>query len=178
MGLDTLGRGVDNSPPDMITLDEIRERYLEFFKKRGHTVYPSDSLVPSNDPSLLFTGAGMNQFKDMFLGRGTLPFKRATTSQKCLRTGDLESVGRTSRHHTFFEMLGNFSFGDYFQDRAIELAWELVTKEFGLPADRLWATVYVDDSFKLVDVQTGAPGGSPGARGAFGAPPSSGSTTE
>ena len=143
----------------MITLDEIRERYLEFFKKRGHTVYPSDSLVPPNDPSLLFTGAGMNQFKDMFLGRGTLPFKRATTSQKCLRTGDLESVGRTSRHHTFFEMLGNFSFGDYFKREAITWAWEFATREMGISPDRLNISVYKedDDAYKIWNEEVGIP---------------------
>jgi alanyl-tRNA synthetase len=144
----------------MITLDEIRERYLEFFKKRAHTVYPSDSLVPSNDPSLLFTGSGMNQFKDMFLGRGTLPFKRATTSQKCLRTGDLEAVGRTSRHHTFFEMLGNFSFGDYFKREAIHWAWEFATKEMGIAPERLTISVYKDDleAYKIWNEEIGIPG--------------------
>ncbi|HZE97765.1 MAG TPA: alanine--tRNA ligase [Planctomycetota bacterium] len=145
----------------MITLDEIRERYLDFFKKRGHTVYPSDSLVPPNDPSLLFTGAGMNQFKDMFLGRGTLPFKRATTSQKCLRTGDLEAVGRTSRHHTFFEMLGNFSFGDYFKREAITWAWEFATKEMGISPERLFISVYKDDpeAYKIWNEEIGIPAG-------------------
>jgi alanyl-tRNA synthetase len=145
----------------MITLDEIRERYLDFFKKRGHTVYPSDSLVPPNDPSLLFTGAGMNQFKDMFLGRGTLPFKRATTSQKCLRTGDLESVGRTSRHHTFFEMLGNFSFGDYFKREAITWAWEFATREMGISPDRLNISVYKEDeeAYKIWNAEVGIPAG-------------------
>jgi alanyl-tRNA synthetase len=143
----------------MITLDEIRERYLEFFKKRGHTAYPSDSLVPPNDPSLLFTGAGMNQFKDMFLGRGTLPFKRATTSQKCLRTGDLEAVGRTSRHHTFFEMLGNFSFGDYFKREAIHWAWEFTTKEMGIAPERMTISVYKDDpeAYKIWNEEIGIP---------------------
>jgi alanyl-tRNA synthetase len=126
--------------------DEIRERYLDFFKKRGHTVCPNDSLVPSNDPTLLFTGAGMNQFKDMFLGRGSHPFKRATTSQKCLRTGDLERVGKTSGHHTFFEMLGNFSFGDYFKDDAIAWAWQFVNLEMKIPAERLHVSVYQDDA--------------------------------
>jgi alanyl-tRNA synthetase len=145
----------------MITLDEIRERYLDFFKKRGHTAYPSDSLVPPNDPSLLFTGAGMNQFKDMFLGRGTLPFKRATTSQKCLRTGDLESVGRTSRHHTFFEMLGNFSFGDYFKREAITWAWEFATREMGIAPDRLFISVYKEDdeAYKIWNEEVGLPAG-------------------
>ncbi len=142
-------------------LDEIRERFIEFFKKRGHTHYPSDSLIPSNDPSLLFTGAGMNQFKDMFLGRGTLPFKRATTSQKCLRTGDLEKVGRTSGHHTFFEMLGNFSFGDYFKRETIAWAWEFVTREMNIPTDRLHVSVYEDDdeSFDIWRDEIGLPEG-------------------
>ncbi len=127
------------------TPDTIREQYLQFFQDRGHTRHPSDGLVPENDPTLLFTGAGMNQFKAEFLGKGSLPFKRATTSQKCLRMPDLDNVGRTSSHHTFFEMLGNFSFGDYFKQDAITWAWELLTGVFGLPADRLSVTVYKDD---------------------------------
>jgi alanyl-tRNA synthetase len=127
-----------------MTPDQIREAYLSFFERRGHTRYPSDSLVPENDPTLLFTGAGMNQFKAMFLGKGNLPFTRATTSQKCLRMPDLENVGRTASHHTFFEMLGNFSFGDYFKRDAIRWAWELLS-ELGVPGDRLSATVYLDD---------------------------------
>ncbi len=126
-------------------IDEIRDRFLKFFEKRGCTLYPSDSLVPTNDPSLLFTGSGMNQFKDMFLGRGALPFKRATTSQKCLRTGDLERVGRTSGHQTFFEMLGHFSFGDYFKPEAIPWTWEFYTRELGIAAERLYISVYRDD---------------------------------
>ncbi len=125
--------------------DELREAYLSFFEGKGHTRYPSDSLVPANDPTLLFTGAGMNQFKEMFLGVGNLPFKRATTSQKCFRTGDLDNVGRTYYHHTFFEMLGNFSFGDYFKREAILLAWELITKVLKLPPAKLWVSVYTDD---------------------------------
>ena len=124
---------------------EVRTAYLEFFRKRGHTVYSSDSLVPDNDPSLLFTGAGMNQFKDMFLGRGTHDFTRATTSQKCLRTGDIDNVGRTPFHHTFFEMLGNFSFGDYFKEEAIEWAWEFLLDDMGLDAKDLVVSVYTDD---------------------------------
>ena len=126
-------------------IDEVRERYLKFFEKRGHTIYPSDSLMPENDPSLLFTGAGMNQFKDMFLGKGRIPFKRVTTAQKCLRTGDIEKVGRTSSHHTFFEMMGNFSFGDYFKEEAITWAWEFLTKEMKLSEELLYVSVYEDD---------------------------------
>ncbi len=125
--------------------DAIRDRFLEFFRKRGHEVLPSASLVPENDPSLLFIGAGMAPFKDHFLGRVPLTFRRAATSQKCLRTGDLENVGRTPGHHTFFEMLGNFSFGDYFKDKAIEWAWEFLTVEMGIPGERLRVTVYRDD---------------------------------
>jgi alanyl-tRNA synthetase len=125
--------------------DDLREGFLKFFEARGHTIHPSDSLVPENDSSLLFTGAGMNQFKDMFLGRGKLPFKRATTSQKCIRTGDIERVGRTPRHHTFFEMLGNFSFGDYFKKEAIHWAWEWLTQVLKIPAERLSISVYTDD---------------------------------
>ncbi len=110
---------------------------------------PSSPLVPRNDPTLMFTNAGMVQFKNVFTGLEKRPYQRAVTSQKCVRAGgkhnDLDNVGYTARHHTFFEMLGNFSFGDYFKDRAIELAWNLVTKEFGLPKDKLTATVYVDD---------------------------------
>jgi alanyl-tRNA synthetase len=124
--------------------DDIRKSFLEFFKSKGHTIVPSDSLVPKDDPTLLFTGAGMNQFKEKFLGRN-ITFRRATSSQKCLRTGDLENVGRTSGHHTFFEMLGNFSFGDYFKKEAIEWAWEYFTKVLKISPDRLWASVYKDD---------------------------------
>ncbi|KAF0244960.1 MAG: alanyl-tRNA [Planctomycetota bacterium] len=124
---------------------EVRSRYLRFFEKKGHTVEKSDSLVPENDPTVLFTGAGMNQFKDMFLGKGNKPYKRATTSQKCLRTGDLENVGKTPSHQTFFEMLGNFSFGDYFKADAIPWAWEFVTKELGIDPARLSVTVYEED---------------------------------
>jgi alanyl-tRNA synthetase len=125
--------------------DEVRERYLGFFEERGHKRLPSDSLVPTNDPTLLFTGAGMNQFKESFLGKGNLPWKRVTTSQKCLRVPDLENVGRTPRHHTFFEMLGNFSFGEYFKKECIRWEWEFFTQALGIPKDRLWATVYLDD---------------------------------
>ncbi|MDG2148517.1 MAG: alanine--tRNA ligase [Planctomycetota bacterium] len=128
-----------------MTPDQIREQYLSFFEGHGHTRHPSDGLVPENDPTLLFTGAGMNQFKAEFMGKGTLPFTRATTSQKCLRMPDLENVGRTASHHTFFEMLGNFSFGDYFKEEAIRWAWGFLVDTLGVPADRLAVTVYKDD---------------------------------
>ncbi len=127
--------------------DELREKYLAFFESKGCTRRPSDVLVPTWDPSVLFTPAGMNQFKDHFLGKCKLDFTRATTCQKCLRTGDIDNVGRTAYHHTFFEMLGNFSFGDYFKREAINWAWEFLTakKWLGLPANQLTVTVYLDD---------------------------------
>jgi alanyl-tRNA synthetase len=128
---------------------EIRTRFLEYFKRQGHTIVPSSPLVPGNDPTLLFTNAGMVQFKDVFLGQDKRPYVRATTSQRCVRAGgkhnDLENVGYTARHHTFFEMLGNFSFGDYFKREAIRFAWELLTREYGLDASRMWVTVYQTD---------------------------------
>jgi alanyl-tRNA synthetase len=128
---------------------EIREQFLAFFAARGHTRVRASSLVPANDPTLLFTNSGMVQFKDVFTGRETRPYKRATTAQKSLRAGgkhnDLENVGYTARHHTFFEMLGNFSFGDYFKTDAIAYAWELLTKVYRLPVERLWVTVYHED---------------------------------
>ena len=132
-----------------MTGNEIRQRFLDFFCARGHRLVRSSSLVPANDPTLLFANAGMNQFKDTFLGIEKRDYSRATTSQKCVRAGgkhnDLENVGYTRRHHTFFEMLGNFSFGDYFKAEAIEFAWDLVTKEYGLAKDRLYVTVFRED---------------------------------
>ncbi len=132
-----------------MTGNEIREKFLRYFESKGHRIVSSSSLVPANDPTLLFTNAGMNQFKDTFLGAEKRDYTRATTSQKCVRAGgkhnDLENVGFTRRHHTFFEMLGNFSFGDYFKREAIELAWELVTEVYGLPKDRLYVTIFEDD---------------------------------
>ncbi|MGJ4923967.1 alanine--tRNA ligase [Bradyrhizobium oligotrophicum] len=133
----------------MSGVNEIRSTFLNFFAANGHEIVPSSPLVPRNDPTLMFTNAGMVQFKNVFTGVEKRPYNRATTSQKCVRAGgkhnDLDNVGYTARHHTFFEMLGNFSFGDYFKENAIELAWKLVTKEFGLPKDKLTATVYIDD---------------------------------
>ena len=123
---------------------ELRSRYLEFFAKRDHKVLPGSPLVP-NDPTLLLTSAGMVQFKDVFWGRAEASFPRAATCQKCFRTTDIENVGRTAYHNTFFEMLGNFSFGDYFKLGAIELAWEFLTKELGVPGERLTAAVYEED---------------------------------
>ncbi|MDR3212362.1 MAG: alanine--tRNA ligase, partial [Azoarcus sp.] len=128
---------------------EIREKFLKFFESKGHRIVASSSLVPHEDPTLLFTNAGMNQFKDVFLGFDKRSYSRATTAQKCVRAGgkhnDLENVGYTARHHTFFEMLGNFSFGDYFKQDAIRYAWELLTEVFGLPKDKLYVTVYAED---------------------------------
>ncbi|MBL9078958.1 MAG: alanine--tRNA ligase [Planctomycetes bacterium] len=142
-----------------LTAAEIRARYLKLFEQNGHKVMASDSLVPANDPTLLFTGAGMNQFKDMFLGKGTLPWKRITTSQKCLRVPDLDNVGFTARHHTFFEMLGNFSFGDYFKPECIAWIWSFFKDACGIPAEQMVVTVYQDDdeAFDIWTKQIGLP---------------------
>jgi alanyl-tRNA synthetase len=133
----------------MSGVNDIRSNFLGYFAREGHEIVPSSPLVPRNDPTLMFTNAGMVQFKNLFTGLEKRPYVRATTAQKCVRAGgkhnDLDNVGYTARHHTFFEMLGNFSFGDYFKERAIELAWNLITREFGIPADRLLVTVYIDD---------------------------------
>src|SRR5882672_203068 len=132
-----------------MTSSEIRASFLEFFRKNGHSVVPSSSLVPGNDPTLLFTNAGMVQFKDVFLGKEARDYSRAATAQRCVRAGgkhnDLENVGYTARHHTFFEMLGNFSFGDYFKREAIHFAWNFITGTLGIPKDRLWVTVFLED---------------------------------
>src|SRR5687767_3822450 len=133
----------------MASVNEIRAKFIDYFAANGHQPIASSPLVPRNDPTLMFTNAGMVQFKDIFTGKAKPPSPRAVTAQKCVRAGgkhnDLDNVGYTARHHTFFEMLGNFSFGDYFKERAIELAWNLITRDFGLPKDRLLATVYIDD---------------------------------
>ncbi|MGH8427913.1 MAG: alanine--tRNA ligase [Gammaproteobacteria bacterium] len=143
--------------------NDIRKTFLDFFAERGHRVVPSSSLVPANDPTLLFTNAGMVQFKDVFLGREMRDYRRATSSQRCVRAGgkhnDLENVGYTARHHTFFEMLGNFSFGDYFKREAILYAWELLTEVYGLHAEKLWATVYAtdDEAYEVFAKDIGLP---------------------
>lgn len=142
---------------------EIRQKFLSFFQERGHEIVPSSSLIPANDPTLLFTNAGMVQFKDVFTGKESRPYTSATSSQRCVRAGgkhnDLENVGYTARHHTFFEMLGNFSFGDYFKEEAIKYAWELLTQVYGLPAEKLWVTVYHEDdeAYAIWKDQVGVP---------------------
>ncbi|MBO9528145.1 MAG: alanine--tRNA ligase, partial [Sphingobium yanoikuyae] len=147
----------------MSGVNDIRSTFLDYFKKNGHEIVPSSPLVPRNDPTLMFTNAGMVQFKNVFTGLEQRPYKTASTAQKCVRAGgkhnDLDNVGYTARHHTFFEMLGNFSFGDYFKERAIELAWNLITKEFALDAKRLLVTVYHtdDEAFNLWKKIAGLP---------------------
>src|SRR4026209_721802 len=142
---------------------EIRTSFLEDFRSQGHPIVSSSSLVPANDPTLLFVNSGMVQFKETFLGRDQRAYVRATTSQRCVRAGgkhnDLENVGYTARHHTFFEMLGNFSFGDYFKRDAIDFAWELLTKDYGLPKDKLYVTVFREDdeAEELSQKVTGVP---------------------
>ena len=135
--------------PPLTRTAELRQAFLDFFKARGHEVVASSSLVPADDPTLLFVNAGMVQFKDVFLGKETRDYVRAASSQRCVRAGgkhnDLENVGYTARHHTFFEMLGNFSFGDYFKREAIGYAWEFLTEVMQIPAERLWVTVFEED---------------------------------
>src|ERR1700754_3697190 len=133
----------------MHTANEIRRVFLDYFRKEGHEIVPSSPLVPRNDPTLMFVNSGMVQFKNVFTGQEKRPYVRASTAQKCVRAGgkhnDLENVGHTARHHTFFEMLGNFSFGDYFKEKAIQYAWEFLTEVLQLPKEKLWITVYAED---------------------------------
>ena len=132
---------------------EIRQSFIDYFVERGHTFVPSSSLVPGGDQTLLFTNAGMVQFKDVFLGTDVRPYTRAANSQKCMRVAgkhnDLDDVGRDDTHHTFFEMLGNWSFGDYYKKEAIEWAWDLLTRVWGLPKEALWATCFEDDKGEI-----------------------------
>jgi alanyl-tRNA synthetase len=139
--------------------DELRQAYLKFFESRGHKIMPSASLVPAGDPTLLLTAAGMVPFKPYFLGTAKPDHLRATTCQKCVRTGDIENVGRTTRHATFFEMLGNFSFGDYFKAEAIAWGWEFVTRVLGFSPEQLWITIYLDDdeAFEIWNRAVGVP---------------------
>ncbi|MCZ8105968.1 MAG: alanine--tRNA ligase-related protein, partial [Burkholderiales bacterium] len=142
---------------------DIRRKFLEYFESQGHAIVRSSPLVPANDPTLLFTNSGMVQFKDVFLGKDPRPYSRATTAQRSVRAGgkhnDLENVGYTARHHTFFEMLGNFSFGDYFKRDAIRFAWELLTGVYALPKERLWVTVYSEDdeAYGIWEKEIGVP---------------------
>src|SRR6201991_1150819 len=133
----------------MTTVNQVRSTFLDYFRKNGHEVVPSSSLVPRNDPTLMFTNAGMVQFKNVFTGQEKRPYNRATTAQKCVRAGgkhnDLDNVGYTARHQTFFEMLGNFSFGDYFKEAAIPFAWDFLVTELKLDPERLWFTVFAGD---------------------------------
>src|SRR6188508_3849672 len=146
-----------------MTSNEIRASFLKYFEKNGHRIVPSSPLVPADDPTLLFTNAGMNQFKDVFLGREKREYTRAATSQKVMRVSgkhnDLDNVGPSLRHHTFFEMLGNFSFGDYFKKEAIPFAWDLLTNVYKLPKDKLWVTVYQtdDEAYDIWEKDIGVP---------------------
>ena len=146
----------------MASSNDIRATFLDYFARNGHQVVESSPLVPRNDPTLMFANSGMVQFKNVFTGQEKRPYVRATTAQKCVRAGgkhnDLDNVGYTARHHTFFEMLGNFSFGDYFKEQAIPYAWELITRDFGLPKDRLMVTVFAEDDEAAAIWKQGQPG--------------------